>query len=140
MPDYPGPLPIPTPESRPFWEAARRHELSLPRCRACGRFHYFPRAACPFCLSPDLAWQRASGRGTLYTFTVVHRGLRGFPLGPPYVLAVVELAEGPRMMTNLVGIAPDPAQIRIGMPVEVAFEDVTREVALPRFRPAEPTA
>ena len=136
MPDYAGPLPVPTPESRPFWEAARRHELTLPRCRACGRFHYYPRAACPHCLSGDLEWQRTSGRGTLHTFTIVHRGLKSFPLGPPYVIAIVELAEGPRMMTNLVGVAPDPKQIRIGMPVEVAFEDVTAEVALPRFRPA----
>jgi uncharacterized OB-fold protein len=91
---------------------------------------------CPYCLSGDLEWLATSGRGTLHTFTVVHRGAKGFPIGPPYVIAIVELAEGPRMMTNLVGIAPDPAQIRIGMPVEVAFEDVTPDVALPRFRPA----
>jgi uncharacterized OB-fold protein len=135
MPDYTGPLPVPTPESRPFWEAARRHELALPRCRACGRMHFFPRAACPHCLSGDLEWRRVSGRGRLHTFTVVHRGLRNFPLGTPYVLAVVELDEGPRMMTNLVGVDPDPAKIRIGMAVEVAFDDVTPEVALPRFRP-----
>jgi uncharacterized OB-fold protein len=137
MPDYTGPLPVPTPESRPFWEAARRHELVLPRCRACARLHYYPRAACPFCLSGDLEWQRVSGRGSLHTFTVVHRGARGFPLGPPYVLAVVELAEGPRLMTNLVGVEPDPARIRMGMPVEVTFADVTPEVSLPRFRPVE---
>jgi hypothetical protein len=77
-----------------------------------------------------------SGRGTLETFTVVHRGQKGFPLGSPYVIAIVELAEGPRLMTNLVGIEPDPAKIRIGMPVEVVFEDVTADVSLPRFRPA----
>jgi hypothetical protein len=135
MPDYAGPLPVPTPESRPFWEAARRHELALPRCRACGKLHFYPRAACPHCLSPEIAWQRVSGRGVVHTFTVVHRGGRGFPLGPPYVLAIVELAEGPRLMTNLVGVEPDPARLRIGMPVEVAFEDVTPEVTLPRFRP-----
>ena len=79
---------------------------------------------------------RASGRGTLHTFTVVHRGVRDFPLGTPYVIAIVELAEGPRLMTNLVGVEPDPACLRIGMPVEVVFEDVSAEVALPRFRPA----
>jgi len=76
-----------------------------------------------------------SGRGTLHTFTVAHRGQKGFPLGPPYVIAIVELEEGPRLMTNLVGVEPDPAQIRIGMPVEVVFEDVSPEIALPRFRP-----
>lgn len=136
MPEYSGPLPTATPETRPFWDAARRHELQLQRCRACATFVFYPRAACPRCLGGDLEWQRVSGRGTLHTFTVVHRGQKGFPLGSPYVLAVVELAEGPRLMTNLVGVEPDPARIHIGMPVEVAFEDVTPEVALPRFRPA----
>ena len=136
MPDYAGPLPVPTPESRPFWEAARRHELSLQRCRACGRRVFYPRAACPNCLSPDLEWRRVSGRGTLHTFTIVHRGAKNFPLAAPYVLAVVELEEGPRLMTNLVGVEADPVRVRIGMPVEVVFEDVSSEVTLPRFRPA----
>lgn len=127
---------MPTPETRPFWEAARRHELTLQRCRACDRYIYYPRAACPHCLSGDLEWRRVSGRGTLNTFTVVYRGQKGFSLGPPYVIAIVDLAEGPRLMTNLVGIEPDPAAIRIGMPVEVVFEDVSADVSLPRFRPA----
>ena len=136
MADYTGPLPLPSPETKPFWDSARRHELSLPFCRPCGAFFYYPRAACPRCLSSDLAWKTVSGRGTLHTFTVVHRGQKGFPLGSPYVIAIVELEEGPRMMTNLVGIAPDPATIRIGMPVEVTFEDATPECSLPYFRPA----
>ena len=136
MSEYKGPIPLPTPETRPFWEAARRHELQLRRCRACGRHHFYPRAACPHCLSADLEWRRASGRGTLHTFTVVHRGQRDFPLPAPYVIAIVELAEGPRLMTNLVGVAPEPDVIRIGMPVEVTFDDVSPDVALPRFRPA----
>jgi uncharacterized OB-fold protein len=136
MPEYSGPVPVPTPETRPFWAAARRHELSLQRCRACGAHVFYPRAACPHCLGGDLEWRRVCGRGRLHTFTVVHRGQKGFPLGPPYVIAIVELDEGPRMMTNLVGIEPDPAKLEIGMPVEVVFEDVSAEVALPRFRPA----
>lgn len=136
MPDYTGPIPLPTPESRPFWEAARRHELALPRCRTCTRYHYYPRATCPHCLSADLEWRAVSGRGRLHTYTVVHRGSKGFPLPTPYVMAVVELDEGPRMMTNLVGVPADPAQLSIGMPVEVTFADVTAEIALPHFRPA----
>jgi uncharacterized OB-fold protein len=136
MADYTGPIPVPTPETRPFWEAAHRHELSLQRCRACGRYVFYPRAACPHCFAADLEWRRVSGRGTLHTFTVVHRGQRGFPLGPPYVIAIVELEEGARLMTNLVGVEPDPQKIRIGMPVEVVFEDVSAEITLPRFRPA----
>jgi len=136
MSTYTGPLPVPTPETKPFWDAARRHELTLPRCRPCGEFFFFPRAVCPRCLSREVEWQRVSGHGTLHTFTVVHRGAKGFPLGTPYVMAVVELAEGPRLMTNLVGVEPDPAKIRIGMPVEVVFQDATDEIALPHFRPA----
>ena len=135
MPEYTGPLPVPTPETRPFWEAAHRHELLLQRCRACGRHHFYPRGACPHCLSADLEWQRVSGRGTLHTFTVVHRGARNYPLPSPYVLAVVELEEGPRLMSNLVGVEAHPGHIRIGMPVEVVFDDVTPEITLPRFRP-----
>lgn len=136
MADYAGPLPTPTPETRPFWEAARRHELMLPRCRQCGPVFFYPRATCPRCLSTDLAWTVVSGRGTLHTFTIVHRGARNFPLPSPYVMAIVELDEGPRMMTNLVGVTPDPAALEIGMPVEVAWADVTPEVTLPHFRPA----
>ena len=136
MSDYTGPLPVPTPDTKPFWDAARRHELTLPRCRPCGSFFFFPRSVCPRCLSADIEWQQMSGRGTLHTFTVVYRGAKGFPLGTPYVIAVVELAEGPRMMTNLVDAEPDPATLRIGMPVEVVFRDVSSEMTLPHFRPA----
>jgi uncharacterized protein len=135
MADYAGPIPLPTPETRPYWDAARRHELVLPRCRPCDAAFFYPRAACPRCLSGDIEWTRMSGRGTLHTFTVVQRGQKNFPLGTPYVIAIVELDEGPRMMTNLIGVTPDPAQIRIGMPVEVVFEDVSDTIALPRFRP-----
>src|SRR2546427_2406651 len=131
-----GPVAVPTPETRPFGEAARRPEPLLQRCRACGAYVFYPRAACPRCLGAELEWRRASGRGRLHTFTVVHRGARNFPLPAPYVLAIVELDEGPRMMTNLVGIVPDPAKIAIGMAVEVVVQGVSAQVALPRFRPA----
>ena len=134
MSAYAGPVPVPTPESRPFWDAAKRHVLELPRCRACGALHYYPRGACPRCLSGDLAWERMSGRGTLHTFTIVHRGQKGFPVPTPYVLAIVALAEGPRMMTTLVDV--DPLAVRIGMPVEVVFRDVSDTIALPLFRPS----
>jgi hypothetical protein len=116
--------------------AARRHELTLPYCPSCRAFHYYPRAVCPQCLSGALEWRRVSGRGRLHTFTIVHRGPKEFPLGTPYVLAIVELDEGPRLMTNLVDVAPDPTAVRIGMPVEVVFMDVGPEAALPHFRPA----
>ena len=138
MPQYAGPIPVPTPETRPFWDATRRHELTLPRCRACGTLHYYPRASCPHCLSGDLAWERVSGRGRLHTFTIVHRGQKGFPVPTPYVLAVVALAEGPRMMTTLVDV--DPTTVQIGMAVEVTFRDVSDTIALPLFRVAKEAA
>ena len=134
--DYKAPLPPPTPDSKPFWEAARRHELRIQRCRACSTAFFYPRNVCPECLSGDLDWFTASGRGRLHTFSIVYRGLKVTPLPTPYVLAVVELEEGPRLMTNLVGIQADPEQVRCEMPVVVEWADVTSEVTLPRFRPA----
>ena len=129
------PLPRIDEESRGFWEALARHELYFQRCRACHTARFPPRAVCPACLSSATEWIRASGRGTVYTFTVTHQNpAPGFREALPYVLAIVELAEGPRIMTNIVGCAPD--SVRIGMPVEVVFEDVTPEVTLAKFRPA----
>jgi hypothetical protein len=132
---YRKPLPRIDEESRGFWEALARHELYFQRCRDCGTKRLYPRALCTSCLSSATEWVRASGRGTVYTFTVTHQNQApGFRDELPYVLAVVELEEGVRLMTNVVGGTPDA--VRIGMPVEVVFEDVTPEVTLPKFRPA----
>ncbi|TMA34625.1 MAG: Zn-ribbon domain-containing OB-fold protein [Deltaproteobacteria bacterium] len=132
---YKKPLPRVDEESRGYWEALARHELYFQRCRDCGTARSYPRAVCPSCLSSATEWVRASGRGTVYTFTVTQQNqTAGFRDELPYVLAMVELEEGPRLVTNLVGCAPD--DVRTGMPVEVAFEDVTGEIALPKFRPA----
>ncbi|MBI4498202.1 MAG: Zn-ribbon domain-containing OB-fold protein [Chloroflexi bacterium] len=128
------PLPLPTPETRPFWEGAHHHTLLLPRCRDCRRFHFYPRAFCPHCLSPNLEWRQASGRGTLYAYGINHRPAPGFEADVPYVIALVELEEGPRMVTNLVDVDPEPDRLRIGLPVEVVFEDVTATITLPKFR------
>jgi uncharacterized OB-fold protein len=137
MPDeYKAPLPNPTPESRPFWDACRKHELHLQRCRDCQQAYFYPRDLCPHCLSRNVEWFKASGRGKLHTFVIVHRGLKVTPLELPYVLAMIELDEGPRLMSNLIGVDPDPAKIRCDMPVVVDFADVTSAVTLPRFRPA----
>lgn len=132
------PLPVSTPETRPFWEGAREHELLLPRCRECRRFHFYPRALCPYCSSPNLEWRQASGRGTLYSYCINHRPAPGFEADVPHIIALVDLEEGPRMMTNLVGVAPDPELLRVGLPVEVVFEDVTESVTLLKFRLREP--
>jgi uncharacterized OB-fold protein len=134
-PKYAKPLPRPDEESKGFWEACRRHELYVQRCRSCGALRYYPRAVCPGCLSDRTEWLRASGRGTVYTFTVTYQNLApGFRDGVPYVLAYVELDEGVRMLANVVDCAPD--DVRIGMPVEVTFDDVTPDTTLPKFKPA----
>ena len=128
------PLPRIDEESRGYWEALARHELYFQRCRDCGTKRFYPRALCPACLSSATEWVRASGRGTVYSFTVTYQNQApGFREELPYVLAIVELDEGVRMMTNVVGCAPDA--VRVGMAVEVVFEDVTAEVTLAKFRP-----
>ena len=133
-PKYAKPLPRVDEESKGFWEACRRHELYLQRCRDCGELRYYPRALCPRCLSDRTEWLRAGGKGTVYTFTVTYQNQSaGFRDALPYVLAYVELDEGVRLLTNIVDCAPD--DVRIGMPVEIVFDDVTPDVTLPKFKP-----
>ena len=133
MTEYNGPLPKPDKDSAVYWDAARRHELVLQRCLACHRFRFYPRSVCPHCLSDQFEWEGASGRGHIYSFTVIHRPpAPAFRDRVPYVLALVELEEGVRMMTNIVGC--DPESVEIGRIVEVTFDDVTDEVTLPKFR------
>ncbi|GIW40195.1 MAG: hypothetical protein KatS3mg076_0772 [Candidatus Binatia bacterium] len=133
---YRGPVPVPTPETKPFWEAAKQRVLLVQECETCGHRYFYPRPLCPRCFSSRVRWLRCSGRGRLHTFVVNHRPPKDFPLPAPYVIAIVELEEGPRMLTNLVGVDPDPKTLRCDMPVEVVFEDITEDIALPRFRPA----
>lgn len=134
-PAYHKPLPQPSPISLPYWSAAKRHQLALQRCSSCEQFIFYPRAICPHCGSEDLVWRDASGRGSVYTFTVARRPtMRPFEPDVPYVIAIVELEEGPRVTTNIVGCAPE--SVRIGMAVQAAFDDVTPEVTLVKFRPA----
>jgi uncharacterized OB-fold protein len=131
---YLKPLPVPSPESEPFWAACRRHELALQRCDACGTFWFPPSALCPTCLGDAWRWRPTAGRGTVYSFVVFQRVYHpGFADEIPYVVAVVELEEGPRLPTALVGTAPD--DVHCDMEVEVVFDDVTDTVTLPKFRP-----
>jgi len=129
------PLPKPYQDTAAYWEAAKAHRFILQKCRSCGEHQFYPRGVCSHCLSSDLEWVDASGKGTIYSFTVNMRAPHpGFAGKTPFVLAIVALAEGPRMMTNIVDC--DPHSVRIGMPVTITFEDVTEEVTLPQFRPA----
>jgi len=129
------PLPELTAEMAPFWEAARRHELVAQRCRGCGAHRWPARDLCSRCLSREAEWVAVAGRGVLFSYAVMHQVYHPwFADQVPYAIAVVELAEGVRLVSNLVDCPLD--RIRIGMPVEVVFEDVTAEVTLPKFRPA----
>jgi uncharacterized OB-fold protein len=128
------PLPTPDAATEPYWRAAHEGRLALPRCLDCGHRHFYPRTLCPHCGSARLEWADCSGRGVVYSFTVVHRAPSpAFAAEVPYVVAVVELEEGPRLMTNIVGCAPDA--VRVGMNVRVAFKRVSDSVTLPVFEP-----
>jgi uncharacterized OB-fold protein len=127
-------VPSPDVETQAWWDAAREHRLLIKRCSACGRPHFYPRPFCPFCWSDDVDWEQASGRASLYTWSVVHRNdLPPFHERVPYVAAIVELEEGPRMATNIEGCGP--GDLKVGMAVEVGFRD-EGAVVVPVFRPA----
>jgi uncharacterized OB-fold protein len=131
------PLPAASAETYPWWQAATQHKLVVQRCGRCGEYRHPPKPICPLCQSPEYGWNEVSGRGTVYTYTVVHQAfVPSLAEKLPYVVAAIELEEldGVRVVSNVVDV--EPADVRIGMPVEVAWEDMGPELALPRFRPA----
>ncbi len=128
-------VPAANEETAPFWEGCARDELLLQQCSGCGDYRHPPAPICPRCLSEDAQWVRASGRGTIYTFAIVRQALaKGWEAIVPYVVAVIELEEGPLFVSNMVSIAPE--DVAIGMPVEVTFEPIG-DTKLPLFRPRE---
>jgi hypothetical protein len=128
-------VPVPTAETAEFWEACRRHELLLQRCGGCGAIQFYPRLLCGRCSGRHLGWMRASGRGTVKSFSIVRRPVSpAYAAEGPYALLLVGLEEGPTMMSTLTG--GDPERTWVGMPVEVAFDDWPEGVTMPRFRPA----
>jgi uncharacterized OB-fold protein len=131
------PLPTPQPEWDFYWEKAKARELWLMRCKDCSQTYFYPRPICPHCFSRNTEWFQSSGRGTLYSFAIVHRApTPAFADMVPYVTAFIELEGGVRVPSNLVEVEPDPSQIKIGMPVEVVFVDASDRITLPKFRPA----
>jgi uncharacterized OB-fold protein len=142
MPDQlPAPAPTVTVETKPFWDGTAEGKLMLPRCSACQHVIWYPRTFCPECGSLEVSWFQASGRGTVYSYTINRRmnenaayRLDGGKKELVYVLAYVELAEGPRIMTNIVDC--DPETVRVGMPVSAVFSDTGQGSALVRFKPA----
>lgn len=129
-------LPVIYPEEIPYWEAAKRRELRLQRCNACEKAWYPIGPACPYCFSMNFEWARMSGRGTLHNFVIYHKAWTPwFEKRVPYAVVQVQLEEGPRLTSNLLDCPIDA--IRIGMPVDVAYEDITDEITLVQFKPAK---
>jgi uncharacterized protein len=126
------PLPVATPETQHFWDGTAVGELRLQRCRGCGSVYFPPQPSCPRCSSAVVEVIRSAGRGSLYSYVISNLAAPGFT--PPYVTGVVELEEGPRLLTNIVDVAPEPDQLPLDLPVEVVYETVG-DVTLPLFRP-----
>jgi uncharacterized OB-fold protein len=127
------PLPMPTPETRHFWEGTRAGELRLQRCTDCTNTYFPPRPFCPKCGSRKVEVFKASGKGALHSYVIHHRPAPGFT--PPYSIAVVELEEGPRMMTNIVGVPQTPEALQLDMKVQAVFAKMNDEISLVHFAP-----
>ena len=122
------PAPIQSPENEAFWKAAAAGKFMLRRCTACGKAHWYPRAICPFCASEKIEWRQGSGRGTIYTFSVMRR------VSEPYAIAHVTLAEGPTMLTNIVDCDFD--KLSVGQAVALVFKESENGQPVPMFAPA----
>ena len=128
------PVPRLTPDNRLFWEGCRQHRIVLPWCPGCDRPHWPPGPVCPYCFGDELTWRQASGLGTVSAWVIVHKAwLAAFEADVPYTAVQVELEEGVRLTGNVVGTSNEA--LRVGLPVEAVFDDVTPEVTLLRFRP-----
>jgi len=133
----PIPAPTPQPEWDFYWEKAKARELWLMRCNDCNQAYFYPRPICPNCFSRNTEWFQSSGKGTLFAFAIVHRPpTPAFTDMVPFVTAYVELEDGVIFPTNLVEVETDPEHVKIGMAVEVVFEDLNNEITLPKFKPA----
>jgi uncharacterized OB-fold protein len=134
MNEYRKPLPQPNEDTRPFWDYCRKHELRMQKCRQCGFIRFPAGMVCTRCHSTEADWVKLSGKGKVYTFNVVHYPYhKGFADDMPYVTAVIDLEEGPSVLSNIIGCKPE--QVAIDMPVEVVFEDINEEITLYKFQP-----
>jgi uncharacterized OB-fold protein len=134
--DYGKPLPVADPVTAPFWDSLKAQAIQLQKCGGCQAFIFYPRPFCPACMSDDLTWTPVSGRGVVHAFAIPHRHPnRVFTADGPYVVALIELEEGAKMLTNLVEVDATPEAVKVGMAVEIVYDAVTDEVTLPKFRP-----
>lgn len=134
MEDYMKMLPIPDGDTEEFWKGCKRHELLIQRCKSCGIYRFYPRPICSNCSSMEWGWVKSGGKGQIYTFVVFHHAFHpSWQEELPYVVAVIELEEGVRLIARVVECSPQ--KVQIGMKVEVVFNDVSEEITLPQFRP-----
>lgn len=135
MPEPGRARPKPTPETKHFWDGTRAGQLRLQRCDMCSKVYFPPRPFCPACASREVSVFAASGRGILWSYVIHHRKVPGFT--PPYAIAVVQLDEGPRLMSNIIDCAQTPEALQLDMRLEVAFHELDDEITLPLFRPTK---
>ena len=135
MSEYRKPIPRPTPETRFFWDGCKEGKLLLQRCKETGKAYFPPRPFSPYTGSTDVEIFEASGKGRLYSYVINERPARGFEDDAPYAIASVELDEGVRMMSNIVDCQQTPEALKLDMPLEVVFDEINDDVALPKFRP-----
>jgi len=129
----PKPKPRPAPESLPYWQAAREHRLALPKCEDCQKFWFPPSRTCPLCLSANFSFQNVSGKGKIFSFVTFHRVYRpAFANDVPYVVALIELDEGPRLLSFFMGVTHD--QVKCEMRVEVVFDDYDENISISKFK------
>lgn len=128
-------IPKPTPETQHYWDGAKEGELRLQQCKSCDKIYFPPRAFCPECGSRDVKVIKASGKSRLYSYIINHLPAPGFE--GPFAVAVVELEEGPRLMSNILECEQTPEALQLDMPLEVTFEKLSDEITLPQFKPAK---
>ncbi len=132
------PLPVPVNDalSKPFWEGTRKHELRMPICNSCSGIFFYPRERCPECLSDDLDWSTVSGLGRLHTYTIIEQSVHPYFLKDiPYVYAMIQLNEGPRIISNIINCPL--TEIKIDMEVRAVYEDLNDDTTLINFEPAQ---
>lgn len=130
------PIPAVNTWAKPFWEAAKEERLIIQKCNECDKYIFYPRLVCPFCSNDDLEWVKASGKGTIYSYSVVESNApSAFIDDMPYVVAIIRLEEGVQLMSNIIGC--DPKDVRCDMPVEVTFEKLDDNFTLPKFKRVE---
>lgn len=131
---YDKPLPVINEDNKPYWEYCKKHELRMQKCSSCGHIRFPVSIICPRCHSLEAEWTKLSGKGKVYSYVIYRMAYHpAYKNDIPYAVAIIELEEGPRMESNVTGCKPD--DIKIDMPVEVYFDDVTADVSLPKFKP-----